>query len=94
MWNPNGFYVTDRLLNDAQMKSDYFVTNIFIPLEKRSFLEERRCIKNNQWFISTIAQFTHVGVQQTGSKNMTCAACYTHPPYSPDLAPVTSTYFL
>jgi hypothetical protein len=60
----------------------------------RSFLEEGHRIKNNWWFISIIAQFTQVGLQQIGLKNTEFAACHTHPPYSPDLVPVTSTCFL
>jgi hypothetical protein len=61
-------------------------------LNKWSFLDDGRRIKKDCWFISTIAQFTQVGLQQIGLKNTTFAACQTHPPthplpYSPDLAP-------
>jgi hypothetical protein len=31
------------------------------------------------WFISIIAQSTQVGLEEIGSKNMTCAACHSHP---------------
>jgi hypothetical protein len=51
-----------------------------------------RRIRNDLWFISTIAEFTQVKLQQIGSKNMACAACHTHPPYSPDLA--SSDFYL
>jgi hypothetical protein len=37
IWNPSGFYVIDRLPNDAAKNSDYFVTNPFIPLEQVIF---------------------------------------------------------
>jgi hypothetical protein len=37
MWNPSGFYVIDRLPNDTKINSDYFVTNILIPLEEAIF---------------------------------------------------------
>jgi hypothetical protein len=37
MWNPNGFYVVDRLPNDTKMNSDYFVTDIFILFEQAIF---------------------------------------------------------
>jgi hypothetical protein len=37
MWNPGGFYIIDRLPNDAKMNSDYFVTNMIIPLEQAIF---------------------------------------------------------
>jgi hypothetical protein len=30
IWNPTGFYVVDRVPNDAKMNSDYFVTSILI----------------------------------------------------------------
>jgi hypothetical protein len=33
MWNASSFYVIDRLLNDAKINSDYFVTKILIPFE-------------------------------------------------------------
>jgi hypothetical protein len=49
-------------------------------------LEEGNRIRNDLWFISTIAQFTQVKLQQIGSKNMVCTACHIHPCYSPDLA--------
>jgi hypothetical protein len=37
IWNPTGFYVVDRLPNDARMNSDYFVTNILICLDQIIF---------------------------------------------------------
>jgi hypothetical protein len=60
---------------DAQVSWD---TPYLFHLQKRYFFEEARRIRNNLWFISTIAQFTQVGLQQIGSKNMACAACHTH----------------
>jgi hypothetical protein len=33
MWNPHGFYVVNKLPNDAKMNGKYFVTNILIPFE-------------------------------------------------------------
>jgi hypothetical protein len=38
VWNPSGFYAVDRLLNDTKMNSDYFLTNIHIPLEQTIIL--------------------------------------------------------
>jgi hypothetical protein len=32
IWNPRGFYVIDRFLNDFKMNREYFVTNILILL--------------------------------------------------------------
>jgi hypothetical protein len=37
IWNPSGFYVVDRLRNDTNMNSAYFVTNILTPLEQMIF---------------------------------------------------------
>jgi hypothetical protein len=37
IWNPTGFYVVNRLPNDTKMNSDYFVTNVFISLERMIF---------------------------------------------------------
>jgi hypothetical protein len=33
IWNPSGFYVVNRLLNDVKMNSAYFVTDMHTPLE-------------------------------------------------------------
>jgi hypothetical protein len=33
IWNPSGFSVFDRLLNDIKMNSAYFLTNLLIPFE-------------------------------------------------------------
>jgi hypothetical protein len=41
IWNPTGFYVVDRFLNDTKMNSAYFVTNIFAPLEEAIFPQGR-----------------------------------------------------
>jgi hypothetical protein len=44
-------------------------------------------MKKDLSFVSTIAQFTEIGLQQIGLKNKAFAACHTHPPYSSDLVP-------
>jgi hypothetical protein len=44
-------------------------------------------MKDDLWFISTVALFTQAGFQQIGLKNIIFSACHTHPPYLPDLAP-------
>jgi hypothetical protein len=41
MWNPSGFCVVDRLLNDAKMNNDYFVTKALNPLEQAIILRGR-----------------------------------------------------
>jgi hypothetical protein len=86
------------LLTDSQMMPKWTSTILWqtysFHLNKRSFLGKGRCIRNYLWFISTIAQSTQIRLEQIGSKNMACAACHTHPSYSPNLASVTSTCFL
>jgi hypothetical protein len=79
LWNPTGFHVVDKLPNDAKINSAYFVTIYSLRSNKRSFLEEGSCIKNDLSFMSTIAQFTQVGHQESGSTKMTCSVCHSHP---------------
>jgi hypothetical protein len=78
IWNPTEFYVVDRLPNDTKMNIDYFVTNILISIEQMIFPWRRASHEKNWWFLSTIALFTQVGVQQIGSKNMAFTACQTN----------------
>jgi hypothetical protein len=63
-------------------------------LNKWFFFEGGRRISNDIWFILTIVQFTQIGLQQIGLKNMAYSACYIHLSYSPHLVSVTSTRFL
>jgi hypothetical protein len=63
-------------------------------LNKWFFLEEGCFIRNDLWFILTIAQFTQVELQQIGSKNMACTESHTHSSYLSNLPPVTSICFL
>jgi hypothetical protein len=44
-------------------------------------------MRNDLWFISTIAQFTPIGLQKINSNDMTCAARRIDLLCSPDLAP-------
>jgi hypothetical protein len=37
IWNPSGFYIVDRLLNNTKMNSAYFVTKILILFEQTIF---------------------------------------------------------
>jgi hypothetical protein len=92
-----GIRLGSMLSTDFQMISKWTARTLWqiylLHSKKRSFLKEGRRIKNDLWFISTIAQFTRVGLQQSGSKNMACAACHSHPIHL-ICPPVTSTYFL
>jgi hypothetical protein len=47
IWNPIGFCVVDRFPNHTKMNIAYFMTNILIVLEKQSFLEAGRRMKND-----------------------------------------------
>jgi hypothetical protein len=85
IWNPSSFYVINRLPNNTKMNSDYFVTSALIQFKQAIFPRGRVVHQKDLRFISTIAQFTQAGVQQIGSKNIACAACHTHSPYSRDL---------
>jgi hypothetical protein len=76
IWNPSGFSALDRLPNHSKMKSAYFLTNMLIPIDKRSFLEEGHCMKDDLWSISTVALFAQVGFEQFGLKNTIFSACH------------------
>jgi hypothetical protein len=67
IWNPTGFYIVNRFPKDTKMNSDHFVTNIFIFLEQMIFPCRRARHENDWWFLSTIALFTQVAIQQIGS---------------------------
>jgi hypothetical protein len=41
MWNSTGFYIVDKLPNDAKMKIVYFVTNILTLFEQAIFPQGR-----------------------------------------------------
>jgi hypothetical protein len=41
IWNAHGFYVVDKLPNDAKMNNDYFVTKILSLFEKAIFTRGR-----------------------------------------------------
>jgi hypothetical protein len=60
------------LLTYSQIISKWTATILWqiyvFHLKKRSFLDEGRRITNNLWFISTIAQFTQIGLQQVARR--------------------------
>jgi hypothetical protein len=93
-----GTRVASMLSIDSRMILKWTATILWqthwFHLNKRPFLEERCCIRNDSWFISTIAQFVQIWLQHIGSKNMTCAVYQIHPLYSHDLPLVTSTCLL
>jgi hypothetical protein len=92
-----GIWAASILSTDSQMIPKWTAIILWqtysFYLNKQSFFEEGRRIRNDLLFISTIAQFTQIGLQQIGSKNMACAAHYTHPIYL-IWPPVISTCFL
>jgi hypothetical protein len=42
IWNPLGFQAVDKLLTGTKINSDYFITNIFEPLEQKIFPNGRK----------------------------------------------------
>jgi hypothetical protein len=42
IWNPLGFQVVDKLPTGTKMNSDYFITNILEPLERKIFPNGRK----------------------------------------------------
>jgi hypothetical protein len=91
-----GTRATSMLSTNSQMipkwTANILWQTYWFHLNKRSFLEEGRRIRNNLWFFSIIAQFTQVRRQQSGWKSMACAACHTCA-IRLVWPPVTSTYF-
>jgi hypothetical protein len=93
IWNPTGFYVADRLLNTTKMNSVYFMTNILSPLEEvifpqgRAPHQKRLVIYLDNCSVHTSRAPTE-WLEEHGMRRMP------QQPYSPDLAPVTSTWFL
>jgi hypothetical protein len=86
MWNLSGFYVVDRLSNDTKMNSDYFVTNILIPLEQVIFprrktpYQKRLVIHLDNCSVETSRASTD-WLEEHGMR------CMSHPPYLHGLAP-------
>jgi hypothetical protein len=70
------------LSTDFQMIPKWIATILWqiylFPSNKWFFLAKGHRMKNDWWFLSTIALFTQVGVQQIGSKNMAFTACQTN----------------
>jgi hypothetical protein len=77
-----GIRLGSMLSTDFQMMRKSIATiswQIYLfPSHKWSFLEDRHYMKNDWWFLSIIALFAQVGVQQIGSKNMAFTACQTN----------------
>jgi hypothetical protein len=77
MWNPNGFYVVDRLPNDMKINSAYFLTNIIIPFEEAIFPRGRAPHERLLVVHLDNAQFTQVGFQKIGLKKAIFFAYHT-----------------
>jgi hypothetical protein len=93
IWNPNNFYVVDRLLNHTKMNSAYFVTNILVPLEQAIFPrgkaphEKRLVVHLGNCSVHT-SQFPTDWLEEHNILRMP------HLPYSHDLAPSDFYLFL
>jgi hypothetical protein len=80
MWNPSGFYVVDKLLNNSKMNRNYFVTNISIPFEQAIF-PRGRAPHQKRLVIHLDNCSVHTSQASTNwLEAMACAACHTHPP--------------
>jgi transposase InsO family protein len=93
IWNLTGFYVVDRLPNDIKMNSAYFVTNLLTPLEEAIFPQGRARHQKRLviHFDNCSVHTSRASIEWLEEHGMRCMP---KPPYSPDLASVTSTYFL
>jgi transposase len=99
IWTPSGFYVVDRLPNDTKMNSAYFMTNILIPLIPLIPLEQavfpRGRAPHQKWLVIHLDNCSvHTSRAPTDWLEEYDIHRMLHPPYSPDLAPVTSICFL
>jgi histone-lysine N-methyltransferase SETMAR len=85
MWNPNFFYVVDKLSNDTKMNSAYFLINVLIPLKELIF-PRAKAPHTKQLMIhldNCEAQTSRTSVDWLEEHNIVRIP---HPPYSPDLA--------
>jgi hypothetical protein len=85
IWNPNNFYIIDRLPNHNKMNSAYFVTNMLIPIEQVIFPggrmpHERRLV------VHFDSCSVHTSRVSTGWLEEHSILRTPHQPYSPDLA--------
>jgi hypothetical protein len=93
IWSSSGFYVIDRFPNDIKMNSDYFVTNMLIPL-KQAIFSRWRPPHQKPLVIHLDNCSVHISPASTdwfeeyGMRRMPCLL------YLSDLALVTSTCFL
>jgi hypothetical protein len=84
IWNPSGFYVVDKLLNDAKMNSNYFVTNIFIPFEQAIF-PRGRTLHQKRLVTHLDNCSVHTSRVSIDWLEEYCMCRMPHPPYLPDL---------
>jgi hypothetical protein len=93
IWNPSGFYVIDKLPNDPETSSAYFVINIIIAFEKAIFLRGR-APHRKQLVIHLDNCSVHISrasadwLEEHGIRRMS------HPRYSSDLTPSDFYLFL
>jgi hypothetical protein len=90
MWNSSGFYVIDMLSNDTKMNSDYFVTNILIPLEQAIF-PRGRASHQKRLMIHLDNCSVHASRASTNWLRKHNMRRMPHPPYSSDL-PASNFY--
>jgi hypothetical protein len=74
------------------MKNDYFVTNLLIPLEQAIF-HQGRDPRQKRHVIHLVNCSVHAGGASKDWTDEHDMRRILYPPYSPNLAPVTSAYF-
>jgi transposase len=84
-WNPLGFQVVDKLPAGTKMNNNYFVVNIFEPIEQKVFPNGRKphakrlTVRLDNCSIHT-SETSEVFMAEHNITQLK------HPPYSPDLA--------
>jgi hypothetical protein len=86
IWNPNGFHVVESLPNDTKMNNDYFLTNIYTPLEEAIF-PQGRAPHQKRLMIDLDNCSVHTNRASTEWLDEYDMCPMPRPPDSPDLVP-------
>jgi hypothetical protein len=90
--NPLGFHVIDQLPTCAKINSDYFTTNIVVPLEQKIFPDGRKLnIKRLTIRLDSCSIHTSRATEIYATEHNVIRL--KHSPYSPDLAPSDFDFF-
>jgi hypothetical protein len=91
IWNPNGFYVVDRLPNNRKINNAYFLINVLIPLEEAIF-PRGRAPHTKRLMIRLDNCSVHISRTSTHWLEEHNIVRMPHPPCSADLA--SSDFYL